>query len=309
MSPAISIIVPTQRRPAGLETAIRSLFGQVGVDFADLELVVSDNDLTASAKPLVTGLSAEAPFPVRYVHEPRPGVANVRNAALAVARGEIIAFLDDDEEAPSDWLSLMLAARAALGVDAVFGPVRGRAPASVIRHRDYLEAFFSRTGPDVTQVLEAYHGCGNSLILRSSLPDPVSPFAAERNASGGEDDLLFGQMQAAGARFGWCAEAFVWEDPTPDRLTLRYTLRRAFAYGQGPSEHCAATSQTGRLALWMGVGLVQAALWAPVAAFKWLTLGSDRAMALDQMLRGLGKTFWFPPFSQTFYGRTPGTVN
>jgi succinoglycan biosynthesis protein ExoM len=308
MSPAISIIVPTQRRPAGLETALRSLFGQAGVNFADLELVVSDNDLTASAEPLVMRLSVLAPFPVRYVHEPRPGVANVRNAALAVACGEVIAFLDDDEEAPPDWLSLMLAARATLQVDALFGPVRGRAPASIVHHRDYLEAFFSRTGPETTRVVEDYHGCGNSLILRSSLPDPVSPFAAERNASGGEDDLLFGQMQAAGARFGWCAEAFVWEDPTPDRLTLRYTLRRAFAYGQGPSEHCAASSQTGRLALWMGVGLVQAALWAPVAAFKWLTLGPDRAMPLDQMIRGLGKTFWFPPFSQTFYGRSPGSA-
>jgi hypothetical protein len=58
----------------------------------------------------------------------------------------------------------------------------------------------------------------------------------------------------------------------------------------------------------MGVGLVQAALWAPVAAFKWLTLGPDRAMPLDQMIRGLGKTFWFPPFSQTFYGRSPGSA-
>lgn len=307
MSAAVSIIVPTQRRPVGLETALRSLFGQTAVDVSRLELVVSDNDAVPSARPLVERLRAESPFPVRYVHEPRPGVANVRNAALGIATGEIIAFLDDDEEAPADWLSLMLAAREALSVDAVFGPVRGRAPASVVRHRDYLEGFFSRTGPDATQVLDYYHGCGNSLILRSSLPDPVSPFAAERNASGGEDDLLFGQMQAAGARFGWCAEAFVWEDPTPDRLTLRYTLRRAFAYGQGPSEHCAATSppQVGRLVLWMGVGLVQAALWAPVAAVKWATLARDRAQPLDQMIRGLGKTFWFPPFSQTFYGRQP----
>jgi cellulose synthase/poly-beta-1,6-N-acetylglucosamine synthase-like glycosyltransferase len=308
MSPRISLIVPTQRRPAGLETAVRSLIAQTGVDPAELELIVSDNDTVPSARVLVETLSAGAPFPVRYVHEPSPGVANVRNAALGIAGGAIIAVLDDDEEAPPTWLRDLLAAQEALQVDVVFGPVRGRAPAGVKRHRAYLEDFFSRKGPETTQRLTDYYGCGNSLIRRATLPDPYSPFSVERNASGGEDDLLFGQMQAAGATFGWCAEAFVWEDPVPSRLTLAYTLRRAFAYGQGPSEHCAACvpPQRAKLAIWMAVGLVQALLWAPVVAVKWATFAADRAMPLDNMVRGLGKTFWFPPFSQTFYGRTSG---
>jgi succinoglycan biosynthesis protein ExoM len=306
----ISIIIPTQRRPAGLEAAVRSVLAQAGAPAGEIELIVSDNDVVPSAQALVERLARGAPWPVRYVHEPRPGVANVRNAALAVAGGEIIAFLDDDEEAPGHWLAALLGAMEALKVDVVFGPVRGRAPASVKKHRAYLEDFFSRKGPEATGVLDSYYGCGNSLVRRAALPDPVAPFSAERNASGGEDDLLFGQMQAAGATFGWAAEAFVWEDPVPDRLTLAYTLRRAFAYGQGPSEHCAAATppQRGRLAVWMLVGLAQAALWAPVAAVKWATFASDRALPLDQMVRGLGKTFWFPPFSQTFYGRTPSAA-
>jgi len=301
MAALVSLIVPTQRRPAGLATALQSLVAQTGVDPGRLELVVADNDAVPSARDFVEALTA--PFPVRYVHEPRPGVANVRNAALAVASGELIAFLDDDEEAPPDWLSRMLAAMDELGVDVVFGPVRGRAPEGDVRHRAYLEAFFSRTGPDRTQVLDHYHGCGNSLIRRAALPHPTGPFDPARNASGGEDDLLFGQMKAAGAAFGWAAEAFVWEDPAPGRLTLAYTLRRAFAYGQGPSEHAAAEKDPVGILRWMLVGLAQTALWAPVAGFKWLTGAPDRAAALDRLARGLGKTLWFPPFSQTFYGR------
>jgi hypothetical protein len=53
----------------------------------------------------------------------------------------------------------------------------------------------------------------------------------------------------------------------------------------------------------MLAGLVQTALWAPIVAIKWALFAPDRAMPLDRLMRGLGKTFWFPPFSQTFYGR------
>lgn len=307
MTPTISLIVPTQRRPAGLETALRSLIGQAGVDSAELELIVADNDAVPSARDLVERLAGEAPFAVRYVHEPRPGVANVRNAALAVASGATIAFLDDDEEAPPHWLASLLSVRETLGADVVFGPVRGRAPESA-PHRAYLEDFFSRHGPAETRRLDGYFGCGNSLIRRAALPHPTAPFDPARNASGGEDDLLFGQMQAAGAVFGWAHEAYVWEDPVPSRLTLAYTLRRAFAYGQGPSEHCAAASppDVPGLARWMAAGLVQTLIRAPVAAIKWLTRAPDRAHALDRLMRGLGKVFWFPPFSQSFYGRAAG---
>jgi hypothetical protein len=302
----VTVMIPTQRRLGGLAVAARSVFAQVGVDFARLELVVVDNDQAPSAQATVAELTGEAPFPVHYVHEPRPGVAHARNAGMAAARGELIAFLDDDEEAPAGWLAALLAAQARYQADVVFGPVRARAPASVTRHRDYLERFFSREGPAEAGVIDHYYGCGDSLLRRAALPDPVAPFAVERNHIGGEDDMLFGHMRAGGARFAWEPAAWVWEDPVPDRLSLDYTIRRAFAYGQGPSAHCAAASPPDRLgvARWMAVGVVQSALFGLVAGFKWLTRAGDRADWLDRAARGLGKTLWWGPFKIQFYGRT-----
>jgi len=302
----VTVMIPTQRRLGGLAVAARSVFAQVGVDFARLELVVVDNDQTPSAQATVAELTGEAPFPVHYVHEPRPGVAHARNAGMAAAGGELIAFLDDDEEAPAGWLAALLAAQARYQADVVFGPVRARAPASVTRHRDYLERFFSREGPAEAGVIDHYYGCGDSLLRRAALPDPVAPFAVERNHIGGEDDMLFGHMRAGGARFAWEPAAWVWEDPVPDRLSLDYTIRRAFAYGQGPSAHCAAASPPDRLgvARWMAVGVVQSALFGLVAGFKWLTRAGDRADWLDRAARGLGKTLWWGPFKIQFYGRT-----
>jgi hypothetical protein len=302
----ISIIIPTQRRPEGLTTAVRSAFAQRGVDVTRIELVVVDNDQAASAEPIVTRLSAEAPFPVVYVHEPNPGVANARNAAMAAAGGSLIAFLDDDEEAPAHWLAALLAVQARHDADAVFGPVRGRARQAEPAHRAYLERFFSRQGPAAEGVIDHYYGCGDSLVRRAALPDRFAPFSAARNLIGGEDDMLFGQMQEAGARFAWAPQAWVWEDPLPSRQTLAYTIPRAFAYGQGPSSHCAAASPPDRLGIarWMAVGLVQAVTFGAVAAAKWLTRAPDRAEALDRAARGLGKTFWWGPFKIQFYGRT-----
>ena len=302
----VTIMIPTQRRLGGLAVAARSVLAQSGVDHSELELVIVDNDQVPSAKDVARDLAAEAPFPVHYVHEPRAGVANARNAGMARASGQFVAFLDDDEEAPAGWLAALLAAQEAYAADVVFGPVRARAPDSVTSHRDYLERFFSRIGPEQAGVIDHYYGCGDSLLKRSSLPDPVAPFAAERNHIGGEDDMLFGHMRAGGAVFAWEPAAWVWEDPVPDRLTLDYTIRRAFAYGQGPSAHCAAAVPPDRagVARWMAVGVVQAALFGAVAGFKWLIRAGDRAEWLDRAARGLGKTLWWGPFKIHFYGHS-----
>lgn len=306
--PLISVVIPTQRRPGPLNLAACSVLAQERVDFARIELIIADNDLTPSAKAAVEKLAALAPFSVRYVHEPSPGVAMVRNAALSQAKGELIAFLDDDEEAPPHWLAELLAVMQRFEVDGVFGPVHGRAPASVLQHRDYLERFFSREGPAQTGPIDGFYGCGNSLIRRAALPDPNRPFDMVRNRTGGEDDLLFGRMKDQGARFAWAAEAWVWEDPAPERLTLSYTLKRAFACGQGPTAVSAASRQKLGVAYWMTVGLGQMAIFGALAAVKCVLRAPDRAYALDKAVRGFGKFLWFPPFKFRFYGQAaPGS--
>lgn len=301
----ISIIIPTQRRPGPLALAARSALAQIGVDRSEIELVVVDNDGVPSALPVVEQLRTGTEVPILYVHEARPGVAHARNAGLAAASGGLIAFLDDDEEAPAGWLAALLATQVRHQSDAVFGPVRARVPETV-PHRDYLARFFSRFGPEAEGPMPGYFGCGNSLVRRAALPDPVAPFALERNHIGGEDDLLFGHMQAAGARFAWAPEAWVHEDPAPSRLTLKYTLLRAFAYGQGPTEHCASSVPPDRLgvAKWMAIGVGQSLVFGAVAAVAWITGAPDRAQRLDRAARGLGKTLWFGPFKLSFYGQT-----
>ena len=296
----VSVVIPTFRRPESLDRALRSLLAMRDIP-PGVEVVVVDNDIGGSAARTVAILAKGAPLPIRYVHEPAAGVANARNAGVLAARGELIAFLDDDETASPEWLVRLVEAQARFQADAVFGPVVAAIPEGA-PHRDYLQRFFSRTGPEASQVIDGYYGCGASLVRRGALPDPAQPFSAARNLIGGEDDLLFGEMKRHGARFAWAVDAWVHEHPETQRLTLGYALKRAFAFGQGPSSDAwAAGPRSWPMApVWMAWGALQAVTYGLLAAVR---PAGDRAETLDRAARGLGKLLWFPPFKIAFYGQ------
>ena len=305
----VCVIIPTFRRPQGLETAMRSILTQK--DAPPLSLIVCDNSPEASARAQVEAFAA--PFPVTYIHEPKTGVANARNSAVSVCDAAFIAFLDDDEDAPVDWLNRLMAAQKQFNADVVFGPVTARIPAETRHNRTYYEHFFSRFGPAQSDILPHYYGCGNALLKTAALTS-ITPFSTLQNEMGGEDDILFTAMKREGRRMAWAADAPVFEDVPPARATLAYTLKRGFAYGQGPSHSSAANGRYLACAVWMAQGLVQAGLFATdfmgflallgIASLILFTIRHPRrAFVLDKAARGLGKTLWFPPFMMKFYGQ------
>lgn len=90
-TPRVSVIVPTYNRADMLGAAVRSILDQA---YADYEIIVADDGSTDNTQTRV----ADVAGPIRYLrlqHSGRPSVA--RNRAIAVAQGELIAFLDDDD--------------------------------------------------------------------------------------------------------------------------------------------------------------------------------------------------------------------
>ncbi len=299
----VTAIIPTFRRPVGLDRAMASVAAQQSVESIGLNLIVCDNSPEGSARSQVETFALTAPFPVLFVHEPRTGVANARNAAVAKADGTFIAFLDDDEEAPPQWLAGLLKVQETFSADVVFGPVLARIPPEIDRFRPYFDAFFSRFGAEKSGLLAHYYGCGNSLIHTRVFPTDEAPFSVLQNDMGGEDDILFTRLKAEGKIMAWAADAPVWEDVPPHRATLNYTLRRGFAYGQGPSHSTGTNGKWLRCAGWMIQGAVQAAVFGVMAAGAAVVGSPKTAFLLDKAARGLGKTLWFPPFKMKFYGQ------
>ena len=92
--PAVSVVIPTHNRWPLLQLALGSALGQADVHFE--VIVVDDGSADETPERLATLARAEPRLRVLR-HETGRGVARARNAGIAEARGEWIAFLDDDD--------------------------------------------------------------------------------------------------------------------------------------------------------------------------------------------------------------------
>src|SRR4051794_21640954 len=103
MTPLVSVVVPTHNRASLLARTVRSIARQ---HLSELEIIVVDDgsrDATA-----VAACSADARVRViRHAHA--LGVSAARNRGVAEARGQWIAFCDDDDLWAPDKLELQIA--------------------------------------------------------------------------------------------------------------------------------------------------------------------------------------------------------
>jgi glycosyltransferase involved in cell wall biosynthesis len=101
--PNVSIVLPTYNRAVELSRAVESALNQSAPPDA-YELIVVNNNSTDDTAGVVNGLSREHPGRIRGLVESRQGVSYARNAGIDAARGEIIAFFDDDVFLAPDWI-------------------------------------------------------------------------------------------------------------------------------------------------------------------------------------------------------------
>ncbi|HUE97232.1 MAG TPA: glycosyltransferase family A protein, partial [Longimicrobiaceae bacterium] len=102
-APRVSVLIPTYDRRSWLAGAVESVLGQT---FRDLEVIVCDDGSTDDPSDLLSGYGARVRH-LRFEHTGSPG--GTRNRGLEVARGELIAFLDDDDLWDPEKLALQVA--------------------------------------------------------------------------------------------------------------------------------------------------------------------------------------------------------
>jgi succinoglycan biosynthesis protein ExoM len=231
--PALSICVCTCRRPAALARLVERLAAQAPPPIR--ELVVVDNDARGSGRAACAAVAT--PFALRYAIEPRRNIALARNRAVALATGDWLGFLDDDELPAPDWLAHLWRTARRWDADAVLGPVLAEPPAdapSWIRQGRFFERRRFRTG---TPVPRNELRIGNALIRREPLAQLRGPFDAAYGLTGGEDGDMLCRLARHGARIVWCDEAVVVEPVERERLAPRWLLRRAWRGGNDYARH------------------------------------------------------------------------
>lgn len=98
----ISVVMSTYNRCALLDQDIEALLNQK-TDGLAYEVIIVDNNSTDKTAAKIASY-AQRDSRLRYVFEGRQGVAYGRNAGIAAARADVIAFCDDDVYVSEDWI-------------------------------------------------------------------------------------------------------------------------------------------------------------------------------------------------------------
>ena len=234
--PHVCVGICTFRRPELLRRLLEGLTKlrtttPEGEQAFTLSAVVVDNDAEGSARTVVEKFLVDHSLSIVYEIEPERNFARVRNRVVALAKGDFLAFIDDDEVPAPEWMMNLLATQSRFDADGVLGPVRPYfevEPPGWIKKGRLCDRPIHPTGMTLgwTQTRT-----GNTL-LRSEIFDGGKLRFDPAFAIGGEDVDFFKRAIGKGYRFIWCEEAPAYELVPPARLRKSYFLKRALLQGQ-----------------------------------------------------------------------------
>jgi glycosyltransferase involved in cell wall biosynthesis len=230
VKPQVSVCLATFRRNERLLAVLEDLGRQ---DQLPDQVVVVDNDPAGGARPIIEQYRAVGvPFRIDYDVQPQPNIAITRNRTVQLALGNWIAFIDDDERAPREWLRELLRAVETFNADGVLAPVEPQVPSdapSWIRRGRFYDFPHQPEGADVPLNCMRF---GNVLLRGDYLRAEEGPFDPRYGLMAGEDVDLLVRLARKGAKIVWSEKAFVFEPIEPKRLSLRFLALRAISGGQ-----------------------------------------------------------------------------
>jgi glycosyltransferase involved in cell wall biosynthesis len=218
----ISVVIPTRDRPGPLATCLAGL----AVDFpADAEtVVVSDGgavDLGTVVAPFTETLR------LRVLSIEHAGPAAARNRGLEVARGDVVAFIDDDCRPRPGWLAALAAGVVVCPPRAVAGITLNGLPANPYADAAQL----------VLDLLSRYDRAmtrRERLLPSNNFAFPTTPLRGiggfDERFRTAEDRELCRRWAGAGFDLGRVPAAVVEHDA---RLDLLGFVTKFFAYGRG----------------------------------------------------------------------------
>jgi succinoglycan biosynthesis protein ExoM len=226
----IDICIATFRRPELLKILLESILVQNVDSNIKFRIVVVDNDKNKSAKYVIDLIKYNSPIEIIYDVEPIQNIALVRNRAVSLSKGKYVIFIDDDEIAEQNWLQNIINCALEYNADVVFAPVIPSFPINTSKW--IIKGKFFERKRYANGTIINHGGTGNTLVDRDLFIKHKFLFDKNYGLTGGEDTALFQKIKKRGFKLIWCDDAIVTEVITPNRLTEKWILSRAFRGGQ-----------------------------------------------------------------------------
>jgi GT2 family glycosyltransferase len=245
----VTVAVSTMNRPEALKRCVDAI---LGAPRWPGELVIVDQSDDAATTHLIAQARWQDLLPVKYVKQPRRGLAASRNAAVIHASRRVIAFTDDDCVPDSQWLTAIVDAfNAPERPDVVTGRVLPLGPEAPDRHA------VSTRASNVTVIhrgrtLPWSVGSGGNAAARCEWLERIRSFD-ERLGAGSpgrsaEDMDLFYRLLREGATVRYDPKAVVYHE----RKDAQARLATRPAYGFGMGAFCAlALRRLDPFAVWI----------------------------------------------------------
>lgn len=256
----LSIVVCTRDRPDDLQRCLSSLTS-LHPGRHRLEIVVVDNNPSSGlTEPIVNRFVG-----VRYDKESRQGLSYAKNRGLIVARGDIVAYIDDDVVVPPEWPTRILAPFTDERVMCVCGLVLpleletfsqemferynglGRGYRARIFDADYFNHPKHRAVPTWELGATANAAFRKSIITQTGMFDET--LGAGLPTGCNEDTYMFYRILKYGHLCYYEPAAFVWHK---HRKTLPALEQQLYNYGKGQTSYQLRTlvSDGDKRAIW-----------------------------------------------------------
>jgi glycosyltransferase involved in cell wall biosynthesis len=235
----ISVVVCTYNRGELLNQTIESILNQ-SLSIDSYEIIIVDNNSTDKTASIVYDLQ-KAHTRLIYVFEPELGLSNARNRGLAEAKGDFVAFIDDDAIADPDWLINLWQAcilnNRVVGVGGKIDLIWSRKRPSWLP--DELLGYLGNLdlNSELSILKNTEYPYGGNMAIKRKHALKMGGFSKRLGRKGGnlisseEQELFFRLAADKSGVVVYTPFAIVHHIVPPARLTLSYFLKRSYAQG------------------------------------------------------------------------------
>lgn len=239
----LDVVVPTYNRSLLLQRTIASLLQAPIPAGLDVTILIVDNNSKDDTEQVVRQIQAQTGRPLVYILEKNQGLSNARNAGIRAGSGDIIGFIDDDEEIDKNWYTVAAREFADSAVQYIGGPCLANCPVPLPAWLPpgYNGALGIIDPKPRTAFGPSFPGNlnGGNAVLRRAVFENIGCYSTRLGRSGKgllseEDAELYRRLLSAKIHGLHIPDLIIYHYIPTDRLTRKY--HRSWCYWRGVSQ-------------------------------------------------------------------------